>query len=90
MQILRHSRYQVSLYWQDLAYCLGVPTELLNMQRDRVKNNTFQHWEALEECIDWWIRNYPNSSWEQLLDIVKRLDKKAANEMKKILLIGKF
>lgn len=87
IQILRDCGYQV-LHWQDLAGLLHVPTELLNIQKDRVKQNSFDYWESLEECIDWWIRNCPNSSWEQLFTIIESSDKQVFNELMKTILSG--
>ncbi len=39
---------------------------------------SFDYWNALEECIEWWMRNDAEPTWNNLLTVIEKFDKKAA------------
>ena len=86
---MRDSEFKVFSSWDSLARELKVPLDL----RRELKHRAFvaeDYTLALEETLDYWIKNDPNHSWKSLVLAVEKTDEKAtAEKLKKLLNIGK-
>ena len=80
MNVLRDSQLPVSECWFQIGCELGVPLEIRRQQKTKALMTT-DYWGALEECIDWWLRNNPDPSWEKLTSIIEKIDRCAAENM---------
>ena len=85
MKILRACDFPINSKWDVLASHLGVPLDKRNgfKQMAVYDGGNFHH--ALEECIDWWIRNQ-SATWEELIEGVENVgDKRSSSRMREYL-----
>ncbi len=81
IRVLRDAQLPVSQYWNQIGCDLGVPIE----ERRKLRHTTMissDYWTALEECIEWWIRNDSQPTLTNLLATIKNADRTAANAMR--------
>ena len=76
--ILKDSGFKVFSSWQSLGSELNVPLDTRRQLRYEAIASG-DHNQALEECLDYWVKNNPNASWEKLIEAVERTDEKEAS-----------
>ena len=80
LRVLQENDFQIIKDWYELLAMLNVPIDirrgLLQHEKDQ------QHYLALEECLDHFIRNHPNASWKTFVDAVEKLDHKVAKSLR--------
>ena len=74
--------FEPSLYWESLAQSLHVP----RAERKKIKQSRIDQYNlALEDCLDYWIDNTRQPTWEELVDAVKKCKEDVAFRMRKAL-----
>ena len=80
IKLLRESQLPVSQCWHQIGGDLGVPLEERRKFRQVMVLNC-DYWIALEECIEWWMRNDAEPTWKNLLTVIEKCDKKSVGEI---------
>ena len=86
---LRDSGFQINSNWRKLASTLGVPVnETVRLQRMATLVHDHDCYHALEESLEYWIKN-ESSSWDMLIDAVGKIEYKTATLLSKYI-SGKY
>ena len=86
MNILQQSGFNIPEKWNRLATIIGISVS--ERKRLREEAQTTQDYQfALEQALDSWISNTPQSSWERLLSAVEKCetDENVVSTLRKIL-----
>ncbi len=96
--VLVQSGFRFYCYWDALASQLDVPIDTRNLHKSAalISNGDFEH--ALEECLEYWIKNNDGHSWEMLLTAVENIERFGeqphvtivTNKMRKMLQLGQL
>ena len=84
---MRQGDFQIHHHLDRLATQLGYPADRLCQHKMRLGGSIegWTYWDTMEDCIEWWMRNRPDSaSWAELARMVKHIDKRLAKAMKEL------
>ncbi len=77
--LLEDCGFRIVSDWIPLSRRLGVPTEI----RIEASQRSSRAAEALEECIDWFIKNNESASWPMFIHATGKVNVNAAKQLKK-------
>lgn len=84
LRLLQDSYFNVTKHWHQMGGDLGVSLD--NRRRLQELAIRTQNYDgALEECLDWWISNTPDASWEILVETVERHEVSTSDRMRDLL-----
>ena len=81
LRALKDNGFLTTSHWHQLGSDLGVSFD----ERKRLREQALiaqNHDAALEECLDIWIRNSKEPSWNVLIQAVERLEISTADRMR--------
>ena len=86
MNILQQSGFNIPEKWNRLAGIIGISISERKRLREGAQTTQDYHF-ALEQALDSWILNTPQSSWEELLSAVEQCetDEKVVTKLRKLL-----
>ena len=89
LNVLRDNGFKVFSSWESLARELNVPLDTRRQLRHTAAfSEDYTH--ALEETLDYWIKNDPTHSWKKFLRALENTDEKeVAKKVAKLFGIGK-
>ena len=73
LNILQQSGFNIPEKWNRLAGIIGISISERKRLREEAQTTHDYHF-ALEQALDSWISNTPQSSWEGLLSAVEKCD----------------
>ena len=73
MNILQQSGFNIPEKWNRLAGIIGISISERKRLREEAQTTQDYHF-ALEQALDSWISNTPQSSWEGLLSAVEQCE----------------
>ena len=73
MNILQQSGFNIPEKWNRLAGIIGISISERKRLREEAQTTQDYHF-ALEQALDFWISNTPQSSWEGLLSAVEKCE----------------
>ena len=76
LNILQQSGFNIPEKWNRLAGIIGISISERKRLREEAQKTQDYHF-ALEQALNFWISNTPQSSWEELLSAVQQCE---ANE----------
>lgn len=89
IRLLRDKDFRFSKYWRRLSQKLGATLEQRQVLEQRTRTNLDSDFsDALEECIDNWLRNSNDPSWVNLIVVIATIDKSTARYMRRYLSIS--
>ena len=86
LRALKDNGFLTTSHWHQLGSDLGVSLD----ERRRLREQALiaQNYDvALEECLDIWIRNSKEASWDVLIQAVERLEIATADRMRQTIQI---
>ena len=83
---MRKNNFRFSKNWKGVARDLNVSLENRTQFSPALNAYINQDYsDALEECIDYWIRNGKEPNWEKLLDVISSYERNTANKIRESL-----
>ena len=85
--LLRRVNFQFDKHWSDVGHHLNISLEKREQYRHKAvtQGNSDYFAEAFEECIDDWLRNSREPSWDKILPVIAAVDKSAARYIRRSL-----
>ena len=80
--LLEDCKFQFSKNWETLTARLKVPKDERTKQKQQIMIHS-NYTGALEELIDFWIRNGDHPTWEKLISAVEFYERRTAESMRK-------
>lgn len=86
IKLLRENKFRFTRNWKKIGASLNVPkTEVEEIETD-LKSNIYDDFaEALEECVDHWMRNSDDPNWVKLIEVIAQYDNSSANRMREFI-----
>lgn len=84
LRLLQDSNFNIISHWHQMGGDLSVSLdERRKYQEQALRTQNYDG--ALEECLDTWIRNVPDPSWEMLIQAVERYEISTSDKMRELL-----
>ena len=84
--LLRQVKFRFNKHWSEVGRRLNIGQEKREQYRHKaVTQGNSDFADAFEECIDDWLRNSREPSWDKILPVIAAVDKSAARYIRRSL-----